>query len=209
MVLSESRARGFDQHGPRPASSGLLKSCEDTAHTHTVGCVCRYPIICGTKRTQSLHTMGGWVQVFGVALVHRTVPNLVAFCRFSSHSVVAGSCLNMGCPKCEGWWWATWANMRHFGCELGPAWGWCGAAWASLGQLGGHVEPTWGRWCQLGPTRANTVATWCHLGSVGGWQLGATLNECQSPHLPCVCTTSHTTSNHTTTQTIAHRPTMH
>ena len=59
VVLSESRARGFDQHGPRPASSGLLKSCEDTAHTHTVGCVCRYPIICGTKRTQSLHTMGG------------------------------------------------------------------------------------------------------------------------------------------------------
>ena len=35
VVLSESRARGFDQHGPRPASSGLLKSCEDTAHTHT------------------------------------------------------------------------------------------------------------------------------------------------------------------------------
>ena len=35
VVLSESRARGFDQHGPRPASSGLLKSCEDTARAHT------------------------------------------------------------------------------------------------------------------------------------------------------------------------------
>ena len=167
VVLSESRARGFDQHGPRPASSGLLKSCEDTARAHTPWGVSADTLLFVVQNVPNPSTLWGW-HVFGVALVHRKVPNLVVFYRFSSHSNVAGICLNMGCPKCEGWWWATWANMCHFGCELGPVRGWCGAAWVNLGQLGGHVEPTWGRWCQLGPTRANAVATWCHLGSVGG-----------------------------------------
>ena len=69
--------------------------------------------------------------------------------------------------------------------QLGPTWWPCGAnlgplvsAWANAGQRGGHLVPPW---------------------ISGRGQLGATLNECQAPHLPRVCTTSHTSSNHTTT----------
>ena len=109
--------------------------------------------------------------------------------------------------------------MKDGGGQLGPT---CAIPGASLGQFGDGVG-------QLGAAWANLVAMWSQLGAAGvslgqrgptwwplganldQWegQLGAALNECQAPYLPRVCTTSHTSSNHTTTQTIAHRPTMH
>ena len=110
----------------------------------------------------------GGEHVFGVALVHRKVPNLVVFYRFSSHSNVAGICLNMGCPKCEGWWWATWANMCHFGCELGPVRGWCGAAWANLVAMWSQLGAAGVSLGQRGPTR---------------WPLGATLDQWEGGNL--------------------------